>query len=102
MNILVKTSIGEFSALPSFKIAKGEKFTLHPDSDEGFRWLTENDPILSLVVKEGQRQYAVVSADASGVSTIELRPSSGEAISLVVEVSEFIEATILEGEVTSV
>lgn len=102
MEILVKTSIGEFSALPSFKIAKGQKFTLHPNSDAGFRWLTENDPILNLVVKEGPRQYAVVSADQVGVSTIELRASGVEDTVLTVEVSEFIEATILDGEVTAV
>lgn len=98
MDIIVKTSIGEFTALPSFVIAKGQKFTLHPISTEELKWFTDNDPVLALV-KKGL--FAVVEALAVGVSIVEIR-SSEETTVLTIEVKEFIEATTLEGIVTQV
>ena len=98
MEILVKTSIGEFTALPSFVIAKGQKFTLHPTSHEELRWLTENDPVLQLV-KKGS--FAVVEALEVGTSVVEIRTTT-ETTVLTIQVKEFIEATTLEGTITQV
>lgn len=100
MDIIVKTSIGEFTALHSFVIAKGQKFSLHPISTEELKWFTDNDPVLALV-KKGL--FATVEALSVGVSIVEIRSESPEETTvLTIEVKEFIEATVLEGTITQV